>query len=146
MDHISIKNATRHNVGASQGYIGIDIRDEVAEGTPMMAITLRPTAEELARLNAGDPIVLRILGQHWPPVMLTVGDAPDYRALVFSALDSAKEGGHFAEGELLHGSTADEIAADLIAYDAELEGCEDPVVLAPFVKQWLEKTDGDPAN
>lgn len=36
-----------------------------------------PTPDELARLNKGAPVLLRIVGASHPPVMLYVGDAPE---------------------------------------------------------------------
>jgi hypothetical protein len=74
MNPAKIKNPTYENVGASQGYIGIDIRKEVVEGVPMLASAFTPTPEEIGRIMLGEPIVLRIMGDGWPPVMLTVGD------------------------------------------------------------------------
>ena len=44
--------------------------------TPCMASAWQPTAEELALLNAGEPIILRVYGTAHPPVMLSVGDGP----------------------------------------------------------------------
>lgn len=76
-----IEGATRI-IGKSQGYIGLPLRDEVINcsvdgpGTPSMVTAWEPTPDELALLNAGAPVLLRVLGTGHPPVMLTVGEAP----------------------------------------------------------------------
>lgn len=76
-----IEGATRV-LGKSQGYLGLPIRDELINetvngpATPAMATAWEPTPDELTRLNAGAPVVLRVLGTAHPPVMLSVGDAP----------------------------------------------------------------------
>lgn len=69
-------------VGQSQGYIGLPIRDEVVNcsvngPTPSMVTAWFPTPEELAALNAGAPVHVRILGSVPPPMMLSTGEAPD---------------------------------------------------------------------
>lgn len=69
-------------VGQSQGYIGLPIRDEVVNcsvngPTPAMVTAWFPTPEELAALNAGAPVHVRILGTVPPPMMLMTGEAPD---------------------------------------------------------------------
>lgn len=38
-----------------------------------MVTAWRPTADELARLNAGAPVYLSLLGNAWPPANLWVG-------------------------------------------------------------------------
>lgn len=76
-----IENATRV-IGKSQGYLGLPLRDEVincsvgGEGTPAMTAWL-PTPEELAALNAGAAVHVRILGTQHPPIMLSVGTVPE---------------------------------------------------------------------
>jgi hypothetical protein len=76
-----IEGATRV-IGKSQGYHGLAIRDETinctvnGDGTPCMTTAWEPTPDELARLNAGAPILLTILGTGHPPVSMAVGDAP----------------------------------------------------------------------
>ncbi|MDO5895111.1 hypothetical protein [Agrobacterium sp. Azo12] len=76
-----IEGATRI-IGKSQGYLGLPLRDEIVEctvngqGTPAMVTAWSPTPDELARLNAGASVHLRILGSSHPPVMLDVGDPP----------------------------------------------------------------------
>ncbi|KQS83431.1 hypothetical protein [Rhizobium sp. Leaf383] len=75
-----IEGATRI-IGESQGYLGLPLRDEVinctvgGEGTPAMVSAWLPTPEELARLNAGAAVELRIHGTQHPPVMIEVGEA-----------------------------------------------------------------------
>ncbi|MEH6774890.1 MAG: hypothetical protein V7668_13270 [Cereibacter changlensis] len=69
-------------IGKSQGYLGLPLRDEVihctvgGEGTPCMVTAWQPTPDELARLNAGASVHLRVNGSQHPPVMLDVGDPP----------------------------------------------------------------------
>lgn len=69
-------------IGKSQGYLGLPLRDEVihctvgGEGTPCMVTAWQPTPDELARLNAGASVHLRVIGSQHPPVMLDVGDPP----------------------------------------------------------------------
>jgi hypothetical protein len=76
-----IEGATRV-LGKAQGYLGLPLRDEMifdlvnGPGTPSMVTAWEPTPDELARINAGAPILLRVLGTAHPPVMLSVGDPP----------------------------------------------------------------------
>ncbi|MEQ1943514.1 hypothetical protein ABMA32_13955 [Mesorhizobium sp. VNQ89] len=65
----------------------------------------------------------------------------DLRRLVFAALDHAKRAGHFAEGEQLHAATVNDIVCDMLAYDDELEDCEDCACLEPFVLEWMRMND-----
>jgi hypothetical protein len=77
-----IAGATRV-VGKSQGYLGLQLRDEVivcevnGPATPAMVTAWFPTPDELAALNAGAPVHVRILGSSPPPMMLFTGEAPD---------------------------------------------------------------------
>jgi hypothetical protein len=70
-----IEGATRV-LGKSQGYLGLPIRDEVMNDsvtgpdTPVMVTAWEPTPDELAALNAGGTIYLRIVGTGHPPVMM----------------------------------------------------------------------------
>jgi hypothetical protein len=79
-----IEGATRI-LGKSQGYLGLPLRDELIDcavdgpGTPSMVTAWEPTPDELALLNVGAPVLLRVLGTGHPPVMLTVGEAPTDR-------------------------------------------------------------------
>lgn len=59
------------------------IRDEVCEFSTTdnktyhaarMVCCFKPTAEELAALNAGGLVYLSIMGTQFPPVLVTVGD------------------------------------------------------------------------
>jgi hypothetical protein len=74
-----IEGATR-TLGKSQGYIGLPLRDEIThcsvggESTPSMVTAWEPTPDELARLNAGAKVLLRIIGIAHPPVNLEVGE------------------------------------------------------------------------
>ena len=76
-----IPKATRV-VGKGQGYLGLPIRDEMIHdrvngpGTPSMVTAWEPTPDELARLQAGACVHVRILGQIPPPMMVEVGDVP----------------------------------------------------------------------
>ncbi len=69
-------------LGKSQGYLGLPVRDEAinctvgGDGTPCMVTAWQPTPDELARLNAGASVHLRLLGTAHPPVMVEVGEAP----------------------------------------------------------------------
>jgi hypothetical protein len=77
-----IEGATRI-LGKSQGYLGLPLRDEAinctvgGEDTPAMVTAWLPTPDELARLNAGAAVHLRIIGTQHPPVMVDVGPAVD---------------------------------------------------------------------
>jgi hypothetical protein len=77
-----IEGATRI-CGKAQGYLGLPLRDEViddkvnGEGTPAMVTAWTPTPEELAALNAGACVHVRILGSVPPPMMVLVGPAPE---------------------------------------------------------------------
>jgi hypothetical protein len=75
-----IEGATRI-VGKGQGFIGLPLRDEsVVEKTMGQAHTLvtawTPTPEELAALNAGANVHIRLFCQTHPPIMVFVGPPP----------------------------------------------------------------------
>lgn len=76
-----ISGATRV-AGKSQGFLGLPIRDEVIHervigpGTPIMTTAWTPTPEELALLNAGANVHVRICGDVPAPMMVEVGPAP----------------------------------------------------------------------
>ncbi len=82
MDILPIAGATR-TIGASQGYLGLPLRDETitcavnGPGTPCMVTEWRPTPEEIAALVAGGTVFLRLLGRAHPPVMLGVWEKTD---------------------------------------------------------------------
>jgi hypothetical protein len=69
-------------IGKSQAYLGLPLRDVVIHDTvngpqtPAMETAWLPTPDELARLAAGAPVILRILGNVHPPVMVDVGEVP----------------------------------------------------------------------
>lgn len=69
-------------VGASQGYFGLPIRDELINcsvngpNTPAMVTAWFPTPEEIAAIQAGAPIHVRILGKVPPPMMVSTGQVP----------------------------------------------------------------------
>jgi hypothetical protein len=77
-----IKGATRL-LGKSQGYLGLPVRDELindavnGENTPAMVTAWFPSPRELAALNAGAPVHVRILGTGHPPIMVEVGESPE---------------------------------------------------------------------
>lgn len=55
----------------------LPIRAEVLNNSlPSLTSAWKPTADELARLNAGAPVHLRIISRAHPPVMLEVGEVP----------------------------------------------------------------------
>lgn len=51
---------------------GLPIRDEVQGRLRVMTSAWLPTPEELASLNAGAPVYLRVVGTGHPPVMVYV--------------------------------------------------------------------------
>jgi hypothetical protein len=77
-----IEGATRE-LGKAQGYRGLPVRDEevnstvTGPGTPAMVTAWFPTPKELAALNAGAPVHVRIVGTVHPPIMVEVGNVPD---------------------------------------------------------------------
>ncbi len=76
------------------------------------------------------------------PLLSQPDSIGELRRLVFKALDHAREAGHFAEGEQLHTATINEIVCDILAYDYELENCEECACLEPFVLEWMLANDG----
>ena len=77
-----IKGATRV-LGKSQGFLGLPVRDTMIHervtgpGTPCMETAWEPTPDELAALNAGAKVVVRIIGSAHPPIMVEVGEKPE---------------------------------------------------------------------
>lgn len=77
-----ITGCTRE-LGKSQGYLGLPVRDEAINckvngpGYPSMVTAWFPTPAELAALNAGAPVHVRILGTGHPPMMVEVGETPE---------------------------------------------------------------------
>lgn len=69
-------------LGKAQGYLGLPLRDIVINdtvngpATPAMETAWLPTPDEITAINAGAPVILRVLGTGHPPVMLYTGDAP----------------------------------------------------------------------
>lgn len=75
-----IDGATRV-LGKSQGYLGLPLRDEIAicrvnGDTPSMVTAWHPTPKELAAINAGAAVHVRILGTQHPPMIVEVGPTP----------------------------------------------------------------------
>lgn len=56
-------------LGRSQGYIPLPIRDEEITGHgPTMVSSWEPTPDELALLNAGGHVYIRVRGTQHPPI------------------------------------------------------------------------------
>jgi hypothetical protein len=76
-----IQGFTRE-LGKSQGYMGLPVRDGsincTVSGpeTPTMTTAWLPTPAELAALNAGASVHVRLLGISHPPIMVEVGEVP----------------------------------------------------------------------
>lgn len=76
-----IDGATRV-IGKSQGYLGLPLRDETIScavggpGTPAMVTAWLPSPEELAALNVGAAIHVRLIGTQHPPIMVETGEVP----------------------------------------------------------------------
>jgi len=62
---------------ARDGWCGglaiLDVADDA--GSHRMVSAWEPTPEELAKLNAGAPVLLSVVGLGHPPVWLSVGEA-----------------------------------------------------------------------
>jgi hypothetical protein len=75
-------DGTTRIVGKSQGYLGLPIRDEVIHcsvngtETPAMVTAWVPDPDELAALQAGAAVHVRVLGRVPPPMMVLVGPVP----------------------------------------------------------------------
>lgn len=75
--------------GRSQGYRGLPIRDEIivvkdiGPVSSMLSAWL-PTPDELARLNAGASIHVRILGVVPPPMDVAVGPLPEGEPIILA--------------------------------------------------------------
>ena len=72
---------TTRVLGKSQGFRGLPIRDEVIHEatmgqTPAMCSAWEPTPDEIHRLAAGAPVIVRLLGRDHPPIMVEVGNPP----------------------------------------------------------------------
>ena len=79
MINLAIEGTTRR-IGKSQGYRGLCVKDFVyGDGTPAMQTAWELTPSEVARVVAGQPIILTLLGRGHPPVLLEVAgqDAED---------------------------------------------------------------------
>lgn len=55
---------------------GLPIRDEMKGDQPCMISCWEPTPDEIAALNDGAKVMLRIVGAGHPPVMVYVGEVP----------------------------------------------------------------------
>lgn len=69
-------------IGKSQGYIGLPLRDTVVNSTvtgitPAMETAWFPDPKEIEAINSGAPIILCVIGEGHPPVMMSVGSAPE---------------------------------------------------------------------
>lgn len=74
MLHNRIKGTTR-TLGKSQGYLALNIRDELEGEYPYMVSSWTPTPKEMEILNMGGSIHLKILGTGHPPVKFEVVEA-----------------------------------------------------------------------
>lgn len=71
---LAIEGTTRR-IGKAQGYLGLCVRDfSFDPDTPAMMTAWQPTPDEAARIAAGAPIYLTLLGSAHPPVLLQVGE------------------------------------------------------------------------
>jgi hypothetical protein len=76
-----IDGATR-TIGRGQGYLGLPVRDGTVicpvngPATPCMTTAWHPSPAELAALNAGASIHVRLLGTEHPPILVEVGPLP----------------------------------------------------------------------
>lgn len=79
-----IEGATRE-LGKAQGYLGLPVRDERVAGLGACMVTAwEPTPAELAALNQGAAIHIRLVGNTvvWadgkshPPIIVEVGEIP----------------------------------------------------------------------
>lgn len=77
MEIAIIDGATR-TIGASQGYIGLPLRDVILDeavngpSTSAMQSAWSPSQAELASLIAGGKVILTVLGRQHPPVLMAV--------------------------------------------------------------------------
>ncbi len=71
-----ILGATRTGVGKSQGYLGLDIKDDIImdgdKTLPVMVTAWELDQQELATLMRGGSLCLSIIGTQHPPVLLFV--------------------------------------------------------------------------
>jgi hypothetical protein len=86
MRALRIHGETRRLAESQKEYSPLSIRDErvdlhMPDGRTVpvngMVAAFEPTPEEIAKINKGAPIALRILGDRWPPVSLFVGEVPE---------------------------------------------------------------------
>ena len=79
---IGVPEGVTRIVGKSQGYLGLPLRDEIIHcsvngtETPCMISAWLPTPDELAALNAGAAVHVRILGRVPPPMFVFAGPIP----------------------------------------------------------------------
>ena len=72
-----IDGATRV-CGEGQGYVPLPLRDELTPcGHPVMVTAWLPTPAELAALNAGATVHVKIMGNVPPPMIVKVGPVPE---------------------------------------------------------------------
>ena len=70
-------------LGKSQGYLGLPLRDEFINSrvtgslTPIMVSAWLPTPDELALLNRGASIHVKLVGLAHPPIIVEVGPVPE---------------------------------------------------------------------
>ena len=85
VENVKIKGEGRivHNVGASQGFIGITVKygeydnvTDVYHGHPTVTTQWKFSDEEIGRMLMGAVLEIELFGDLWPPSMLSVGDIP----------------------------------------------------------------------
>ena len=73
---------TTRVLGKAQGYLGLPVRDEqvidaaTSRNENSMVSAWLPTSDEIAALNAGASVHLRVIGMVHPPVVVSVGEVP----------------------------------------------------------------------
>lgn len=60
------------------------------------------------------------------------------RETIIQSLNNARENGEFSPGCNLYQMTAEQVADDLAAFDADLEDCS-PVEIEPHVTEWMSQ-------
>lgn len=78
---IGSPEGTTRVLGKSQGYLGLPVRDELIEveghgQMPSVLSVWQPTPAELAALNAGASIHVRLMTSSVPPMLVSVGKVP----------------------------------------------------------------------
>jgi hypothetical protein len=70
----TLQDPTRRlNQNHEDGFAPLDIADVMTEHGNAMVSVWTPTAEEIAKIMKGEPVVLMIVGARMPPVAIGVG-------------------------------------------------------------------------